>query len=1052
MKPVNRTLALLLVAGSLAIAQLTFAQPSSNYSWRLDSIRINHTYPEDASYTTFLDMINYFYDEDGFTEFTHQIHYRLEDQLYYRINPANYKYVYRDFGENGKHTMYLYSYLRYDQWTEELIIDTASSISDFVLDTALFSLEQRYDYAYDTYRNIYDEDGHLIRQIRNYDYIVYTLDSLGNWEPGSRIYHAETDSTLESIHYYFNTKEQQWKNRYSVFGRNKYRNHRLWMQEKVWDDDKSSVDSGTEYNENGGIIRTYKGSPQYGSATYYRSGRITGVSNWTPWNNPDRIVETTTEMYIDDVFSRKTVTSAAKDEEYILQMTPTGKKEYPMHKRSWTYNTDSVLTAYANSLFTYDADYHCLLQIDTTLQNGVWTAKRTEYDAQGKVLYTKTQEKRAAIDEWITVSETTPSYQLTTTIQWNANPINRTIVKKYNYGFYNQYQIRESWNAELQKWITNNSNCRYVQVNLGENGEPLTAIDYDGLNNNGSWNRGIVYTFRHIDDLQVYERTPISTTNGSALPEYYVNNHAYFNAAGEYLGYFYGHGSKDEGYIDIYKKDSYNRTTDKIEYGVNIDSQLKDTMHWTLYTYFPNDSTADIARKIEMDKDTAAGTWKLYKDTKFTKQYNHYSPEGILLTVDTYGWNGDELTLTQTMIHNELTYDEQGRIKERIIYQTANINNNVRGGKYTYFYRNDTDPQWYALDKYEAWVESEQQWHNHTTPTYNDYTALDDQNRVVERITYTLNSDNTVLLPSTRSVYYYAGNAEDWTTADNYKWNTVKGEWYCSSVSSNDYTQTAGFDTDGNVVSLIKQDGSCENGLVDSYEWQYSYGNSLWDEPVLSPAAFGLTEERVNNQRPNFSPVAAKRIKQLKYYNYTSRYGTYTMDYHYTPLRDGLIEDNMPVSIEPEQTSAVFTWGAVQGAESYILHVYADAAQTEEICYVVFDKYGRVISINFVRHAPARYNELEQFEYTLDGLTAGTQYWYTIVGYDAENKTMESTNGSFKTLGDSNSGSNTDLNDVQCTREQCTHEQCTKFLRNGQLYIQHGPFTYSLRGIIVPLP
>ena len=72
MKLVNRTLALLLVAGSLAIAQLTFAQSSSNYAWRLDSIMYDFP-PEKSIYEGETDSVivhnslytRYTYGEDS---------------------------------------------------------------------------------------------------------------------------------------------------------------------------------------------------------------------------------------------------------------------------------------------------------------------------------------------------------------------------------------------------------------------------------------------------------------------------------------------------------------------------------------------------------------------------------------------------------------------------------------------------------------------------------------------------------------------------------------------------------------------------------------------------------------------------------------------------------------------------------------------------------------------------------------------------------------------------------------------------------------------------
>ena len=122
-----------------------------------------------------------------------------------------------------------------------------------------------------------------------------------------------------------------------------------------------------------------------------------------------------------------------------------------------------------------------------------------------------------------------------------------------------------------------------------------------------------------------------------------------------------------------------------------------------------------------------------------------------------------------------------------------------------------------------------------------------------------------------------------------------------------------------------------------------------------------------------------------------------------------------------------------------MLHVYRDAAQAEEICYVVFDKAGRVISINFARHAPKRYAEVEQFSYTLEGLTAGTQYWYTVVGRNAEEKAFESTHGSFRTKGASEGTEGF----MEVLRDQVPSK---KVMMNGYIYLIYEGRMYDVQG------
>ena len=1034
-------IALLFVAALLLKGTCAYAQGIStdNYAWRLDGIRLNTVVheSEDGSYLgTQVDDVNYFYAADSMTETYTQIHYINATNQYYRLNPYSGKYVYRDFGKEGKHTVYSYNFPMRMIWNEENLLDSSLNISDLQkVDESAFELNQRYDYAYDTYRNIFDEEGHLIRQIRNYDYSVYRLDSAGNWLPSMRYYHAETDSTLESISYYFNTKEQKWKNQWNTYGRSKYRNHRLWIEEKVWDYD-GSLESGTEYNENGGVIRTYKGDSYNGNETYYRSGRIIGKASWATRSG---VKTTTTEIYLDDVFTRKTVTGDEREEEYLVEKTATGNKTYPQHVRSWKYSTDSVLTAYSNSVYSYDAEHRCTLRLDTTLQNGTWTVKRTEYGNGGEVVYSKTQEKRAAIDEWITTSETTPEYTLTTSVQWNASPITRMKDKIYRYGFGNWYRWNEVYNTESHQWeCTSGLDLR---VSLGENGEPLSAFEYEWKNYR--WEPSYFYAFTYDTILHAYAKNVVGYMSIGADGNIYSHNYnngniTYYDTIGNEIGWY---NSEDKyGSWQVNQYDEIGRVVSHITYRINENKEFVDTTYYEQYTYFPNDMTADVARETTWyNKNADTQTWQI-SDIKHTKNYSSYSKEGILLYVETYGWEGDEIVLTQTMHHNDVIYDEQGRIKERITYYTANIGYNVPNMRYVYYYRNDEDPKWYGVIQWGSYDRNDETWKSQHVPEYQDYVVLDELQRVVERTTFAINADKTALRANTRSVYYYAGDAEDWTTADNYTWNTVKNEFYCSGVSNNAYSKRAEFDEEGNVLSLIAQGGTCERGIEDAQQWEFSYGSSLSVEPVLSPAAYGMKEERVTpNNRLTFSPVAGRRIKQMKYTNFNSRFANTTHEYRYTALREGVKEDKMPVSIEPEETSAVFTWGAVEGAETYVLHVYGDAAQTEEICYVVFDNTGKVISINFVRRAPSHYAEVEQFSYTLEGLTAATSYWYTVTGCDADGKPIESTHGSFRTKGEGESTEGL----MEVLRNQVPSK---KVMMNGHIYLIYEGRMYDVRG------
>ena len=107
--------------------------------------------------------------------------------------------------------------------------------------------------------------------------------------------------------------------------------------------------------------------------------------------------------------------------------------------------------------------------------------------------------------------------------------------------------------------------------------------------------------------------------------------------------------------------------------------------------------------------------------------------------------------------------------------------------------------------------------------------------------------------------------------------------------------------------------------------------------------------------------------------------------------------------VVPNTNSAMFQWKSVPNAETYTLHVFSDSTRTEEVFYITFDRDGKVTGLHFIPHAPARKSETDStytdrlFFYTLNGLQANTDYWYSIYGEDANGQTLQTTEGTFKT-------------------------------------------------------
>ena len=93
-------------------------------------------------------------------------------------------------------------------------------------------------------------------------------------------------------------------------------------------------------------------------------------------------------------------------------------------------------------------------------------------------------------------------------------------------------------------------------------------------------------------------------------------------------------------------------------------------------------------------------------------------------------------------------------------------------------------------------------------------------------------------------------------------------------------------------------------------------------------------------------------------------------------------ENSVSVST-PTPTEAVISWDGETGASSYTLIVYSDAARTQEYARFEFNANGTL-----------RANE-SRLSYTLNNLTAGQRYYYSVTAYDNENYKLSIANGNF---------------------------------------------------------
>ena len=145
--------------------------------------------------------------------------------------------------------------------------------------------------------------------------------------------------------------------------------------------------------------------------------------------------------------------------------------------------------------------------------------------------------------------------------------------------------------------------------------------------------------------------------------------------------------------------------------------------------------------------------------------------------------------------------------------------------------------------------------------------------------------------------------------------------------------------------------------------------------------------------------------------------------------------------VQPSDTTATFTWPFIFGGFTYTLTIYLDAACTIPFCTLTFNQYGQLIGITFGAHAPRRSamaNQEEGFTTTINGLSAGTEYFFKMETKNEEGKLINTDEGGFITK---NSGVVTNINRVL---NNSIHN--SKFIMDGHLYILRDGNLYTATG------
>ena len=146
------------------------------------------------------------------------------------------------------------------------------------------------------------------------------------------------------------------------------------------------------------------------------------------------------------------------------------------------------------------------------------------------------------------------------------------------------------------------------------------------------------------------------------------------------------------------------------------------------------------------------------------------------------------------------------------------------------------------------------------------------------------------------------------------------------------------------------------------------------------------------------------------------------------------------VTVTPADNEAVFVWRADGSADTYTLEIRKDG---EVFCTLVFNASGQLSSIAF---APSRNGQVHHtaeqtaagFRFTVTGLSESTHYTFGMTVKDANNATLQTYTGEFKTTGTATALDNA-----------ATDAAVRKIVRNGQVLILRGNKTYTAVGVEV---
>lgn len=189
-----------------------------------------------------------------------------------------------------------------------------------------------------------------------------------------------------------------------------------------------------------------------------------------------------------------------------------------------------------------------------------------------------------------------------------------------------------------------------------------------------------------------------------------------------------------------------------------------------------------------------------------------------------------------------------------------------------------------------------------------------------------------------------------------------------------------------------------------------------------------------------FSGISSSAILYVPYESIDAYKAIYGYVKYFSEIK-GLFSDVEDITT----SSATLKWIPDSTVTQYDINIYTGGTHFAQ--YLV-DSKGNIISSQ--RFAPSIYHHkldttvssTEYFVISLDGLSAGTNYSYTIDGINAQSAPIYHEEGSFKTLNEDTEG----LLDIISDDPR---KQVVKIFRDAQIFILRGDKVYNAQGALV---